>query len=163
MKPERDIFAVDLGGFDTHSNAKSDLTELLGQMDTAFTSFVAEMKLQGVWDKVTVVVISEFGRTLNSNGLGTDHGWAGNSFYFGGAVKGGNILGQYPTDLRSGMGTDVGNGRLIPTTPWEGLWHGIAQWLGVEDGAIMKRVMPNLENFEGTSEKLIYNAADMFE
>ncbi|GMH88299.1 hypothetical protein TrST_g6936 [Triparma strigata] len=163
LKPERDIFAVDLGGFDTHSNAKSDLTELLGQMDTAFTSFVAEMKLQGVWDKVTVVVISEFGRTLNSNGLGTDHGWAGNSFYFGGAVKGGNILGQYPTDLRSGMGTDVGNGRLIPTTPWEGLWHGIAQWLGVEDGAIMKRVMPNLENFEGTSEKLIYNAADMFE
>lgn len=58
------------------------------------------------------------------------------------------------------MGVDVGNGRLIPTTPWEGMWHGVCQWLGVEDGDIMSGVMPNLGNF---GDDMIYGKSEMFE
>lgn len=40
-----------------------------------------------MWDNVTVVVGSEFGRTLTSNGKGTDHGWGGHTFLMGGQVR----------------------------------------------------------------------------
>ena len=60
----------------------------------ALRSFVNEMKSQGRWDDVTVLSASEFGRTITSNGLGTDHGWGGNHFVLGGSVNGGKIHGR---------------------------------------------------------------------
>ena len=69
------------GSTHTHSIAKQDLALLLGQLDETVESFGDEMKAQGVWDKVAVVVVSEFGRTLFSNGQGTDHAWGGTRFF----------------------------------------------------------------------------------
>ena len=63
-------------------------------------------------------------------------------------MRGGKIFGHYPTNLAE-EGDDslnVGRGRLIPTTPWDAMWHGIAQWYGVEDEHI-SAVLPNAANF----------------
>ena len=67
-----DAFYVEKGGFDTHNDL--DIEEGFGSVNTALESFVAEMKAQGVWENVTVVCVSEFGRALKANGAGTDHG-----------------------------------------------------------------------------------------
>ena len=122
-------------------------SEKLVQVDDALASFEAEMRQQGLWDNVTVVQASEFGRTLTTNGLGTDHGWGGNVFLTGGSVRGGRIHGKYPSDLTEGGDYNIGRGRVLPTTSWESLWHAIAQWFGVEDGADMTSVLPNLDRF----------------
>ena len=73
---ERDVFYVTVGGFDTHSEVAATLAANMGAIDAALESFASEMKNQGLWENVTVVTASDFGRTLTSNGLGTDHGCA---------------------------------------------------------------------------------------
>ena len=126
----------------------------------AMASFRDEMKLQGLWDNVTIVQASEFGRTLTTNGLGTDHAWGGNTFLAGGSVKGGKIHGHFPTDLSSSGDEYIGRGRLVPTSSWEALWHAVAGWFGVEEGDEMASVLPNLGNFPGDKR---LNASEVFE
>eukprot|EP01044_Picomonas_judraskeda_P014147 COSAG03_NODE_2217_length_2995_cov_2.175414_5_plen_343_part_00 len=65
----------------------------------------------------------------------------------GGAVAGGTILGRYPDQLREAVGSlNIGRGRIIPTTPWEAVWHGVAQWLGVVPSGL-STVLPNKERW----------------
>ena len=52
LQNERDVFAVNIGGFDTHSDVHEVLQEKFGEMDQALKSFVAEMKKQGIWGNV---------------------------------------------------------------------------------------------------------------
>ena len=144
---ERDAFFVQLGGFDLHTDLTEVFAQKLTEVDAALASFEAEMRLQGLWDNVTVVQASEFGRTLTCNGLGTDHAWGGNVFLYGGSIRGGRVHGRYPSDLTEAGDYNIGRGRLLPTTPWESLWHAVAQWFGVEDGDDMATVLPNLNNF----------------
>ena len=118
------------------------LEENFAEIDAALASFVAEMEAQGRWGDVAVLSVSEFGRTITSNGAGTDHGWGGNHFVLGGAVKGGQVFGQYPDDLSDDGPLSTGRGRIIPTTPWDGVWAPMAEWLGVEAGS-MAEVLPN--------------------
>ena len=161
LKSERDIFFVDIGGFDTHSDAKEILELKMGHLNIALESFVGEMKAQSLWDKVTIVTASDFARTLTSNGLGTDHAWGGNVFVAGGSIDGGKVLGTYPDDLSDDGPLNLGRGRLIPTTPWEGMWHAIAKWFGVTEGENgLNYVLPNLVNFESTQ---IIDDAVLFE
>merc|ERR1711988_1900303 len=94
--------------------------------------FVGELKRQQNWDKVTMVSASDFGRTLTSNGMGTDHGWGGNHFVLGGALRGGRVLGEYPLDLWPGGENADNRGRMIPTRPLEAIWHAVAEWMGVD-------------------------------
>merc|ERR1712146_114983 len=117
-----------MGGFDAHSMVESQMETSLAHVDEALASFAAEMKAQGLWDQVTIMQTSEFGRTLTSNGDGTDHAWGGNYFVAGGAVRGGQILGSFPSDLTDDGPLSLGQGRLIPTTPWEGVWNAIGAW-----------------------------------
>ena len=51
----------------------ADLSLLLSEANAALQCFINDMKLQGIWEDVTIVSASEFGRTLTSNGAGTDH------------------------------------------------------------------------------------------
>ena len=119
---EREVFFVQLDGWDTHSAYNLDLH--WQAVELGLSSFVAEMKAQGVWENVTIAMGSEFGRTIEGNGAGTDHGWGGNSFVMGGSVNGGQIVGQYPDDLSDD--SEIKTGRaMIPTTSWESMWHGI--------------------------------------
>ena len=104
------------------------------------------MRSEGVWDNVAMPIISEFGRTITSNGAGTDHAWAGNTVTLGGALNGSRILGDFPQGLGTDADVRISRGRLIPTTPWESLWQPIAEWFGLPD-AQMDAVLPLRGNF----------------
>ena len=85
---ERDLFHVQLGGFDTHGSVNSYLPDLLWAIQNSVAPFRDHMKSVGLWDSVTVVIASEFGRTLTPNsGRGSDHGWGGNYAVFGGVCQ----------------------------------------------------------------------------
>jgi uncharacterized protein (DUF1501 family) len=100
-----------------------------------------------VQDNVTTFTSSDFGRTLRSNGRGTDHAWGGNHIIMGGSVLGQRIHGQYPDDLALGGKWDVGtNGRLLPTTSVDEYMAELALWLGVAK-TDLATVFPNITNF----------------
>jgi len=145
-KTERAAFFVSQGSFDTHNNAHETFDGHMTAIDAALSSFKAEMIAKGTWSDVAILAVSEFGRTLTSNGLGTDHAWGGNYFLMGGGVKGEQILGEFPEDLREDSDVNIGRGRILPTRSWESIWYGLAQWLGV-DTANMKDVLPNYDRF----------------
>merc|ERR1719401_879546 len=145
-KAERDFFYVSLGGFDFHSNAAEGLEYKFMDINSALESFVAEMKAQGIFDDVVLASESEFGRSLTTNGAGTDHAWAGNHFILGGKVNGGKIYNNYPASLAAGNSQDAGRGRLIPEYPWENMMVPIAEWMGVKPNQY-PAVFPNLHNF----------------
>jgi uncharacterized protein (DUF1501 family) len=71
FKDERNVFKVRISGFDGHEDMVKSLNELMKMVDGALGDFEKEMKAQGLWDSVTIVQTSEFGRTLVSNGFGT--------------------------------------------------------------------------------------------
>ena len=64
---DRDVFYVETGGFDTHSNMISELDNRATEINDALGSFVMEMNAQGRWNDVVVVFVSEFARTLIPN------------------------------------------------------------------------------------------------
>ena len=109
---ERDLFVTETGGFDTHQDLEGTNAGLFAGYDLAINEFANEMKAQGIWNSVTVVTVSEFGRTLTSNGLGTDHAWGGHHTVLGGGISGGQILGNYPEDLTEApTSLNIGRGR----------------------------------------------------
>ena len=58
--------------------------------------------------------------------------FAGNYFAASGSLKGGKIHGEYPDSLKSSGSRIVSDvGIVIPTTPWDALWNGVAEWFGV--------------------------------
>ena len=156
VNSERDVFMVGRRTFDSHSNAYSMNAGHLGAFNQDLQALRDDMVALGMWESITVLTISDFARTLSSNGHGTDHAWGGNMFMLGGSVRGRRIHGQFPDDLNPATSQlEVGRGRgvLIPTTPWEGMWWGVAQWFGVEDDQLLE-VLPNAVNFEEGSTLL---------
>jgi len=103
------------------------------------------MRDQGLEDAVTVFTASDFGRTLTSNGSGSDHGWGGHHFVAGGAVRGRNIYGRFPI---TALGTqdDIGSGRMLPSTSVTEYAATLARWMGVT-GSDLTTVLPNIGNF----------------
>jgi uncharacterized protein (DUF1501 family) len=99
----------------------------------------------GVAQQVTTFTASDFGRTLSSNGDGSDHGWGGHHFIIGGAVKGGRFYGQLPQVALNGP-DDVGQGRLLPTTAVDQFAATLATWMGVDTGDL-PLVVPNIGNY----------------
>jgi uncharacterized protein (DUF1501 family) len=99
----------------------------------------------GVGNEVTTFTSSDFGRTLTSNGRGSDHAWGGNHLIMGGAVNGGELYGAYPS-LHEGNPLDTGRGRLIPTTSVDQYFAELALWFGVS-ARDLELVLPNLSRF----------------
>ena len=120
---ERQIFYVELGGFDSHASEQTQVQWKFGEIDAALAAFTEEMKAQGRWDETVVLTASDFGRTLGSNGAGTDHAWGGNYLLLGGALNGSQMLGKYPDSLNESSSVNIGRKhRILPTTPWEAVW-----------------------------------------
>ncbi len=146
----RQIFAVPTGGFDSHPELLNSHRGLLRDVDNSLNSFWQALGNLGRRDDVTVITVSEFGRTLRSNGQGTDHAWGGHSFMLGGAVNGGRIYGNYPdeSELSLGNGIDIGNGngRLLPSTSVDQYYAEAALWMGLPPGDL-DNVLPNLNRF----------------
>jgi len=158
LEAERDVLLVEMDGFDTHSDVLETTEAKFQTMDLAFDTFVREMKAIGMWDKVTLVGISDFGRTLTTNGKGTDHAWGGNYFLFGGDVRGGLIHGTFPELRVDGPDSISSTGQMLPTTPWEGLWRPLAVWFGVDESRMVE-VLPNVHQFPPT---MLLNMSSVF-
>ncbi|QJR15026.1 DUF1501 domain-containing protein [Usitatibacter palustris] len=144
---KRQVFFVQLGGFDTHSNELTTLATLLGQLSPAVRAFYDATVQMGISDKVTTFTLSDFGRTFQpASGAGTDHAWGNHHFILGGAVKGGEMYGKYPTLARTGPDDADTAGRWIPTTAVEQYGATLARWFGVSNAGIAQ-VFPNLTRF----------------
>jgi len=148
---KRQVFMVSMGGFDLHDNLISQQTTLLGRVSSAMKAFYDATLEMGVADKVTAFTGSDFGRTLASNGDGSDHGWGGHHFIVGGAVNGQRFYGIPPpvsVGSTSAYGDQwhVGQGRLLPTTSVDQYAATLARWFGVDDGE-MSTLVPNISNY----------------
>eukprot|EP00956_Cyclotella_meneghiniana_P013390 scaffold19343_cov80-Cyclotella_meneghiniana.AAC.1 len=143
----RDAFYMTMGGFDGHSLSNEGLEGNLNVIEQGLRAFYKELTDQNMLDNVTVVVLSEFGRTISPNsGLGSDHAWGGNAFVFGGEVDGGKLLGKYPERLDDKDLLNIGRGRLIPSISWDSMWYGISNWFGIANSTELEYVLPNNGN-----------------
>ncbi len=145
LNMKRQIFFIDFGGWDHHDEVLNAQNEMFYDLDTALGEFSAALEELGLSDQVTTFTISEFGRTLTSNGNGTDHAWGGNVMVMGGQVKGKNIYGEYP-DLALNNPIEVGNGVLIPQMSSDTYFAELALWLGVNPSDL-PTIFPALTNF----------------
>jgi uncharacterized protein (DUF1501 family) len=146
---KRQVFFVSLTGFDTHDVQLDTQAELHDLLARGLNYFHANLQSMGMSNQVTTFTASDFGRTLSTNGDGSDHGWGSHHLIMGGAVNGKNYYGTFP---RMGIGNDdeVGNGRLLPSTSVDQYAATLARWFGVSDSD-MRLVLPNIGNFSNTN------------
>jgi uncharacterized protein (DUF1501 family) len=147
----RQTFFVNFGGWDHHDEVLNNQAAMLPVVSQAIGAFYAALESLGVQNQVTLFTASDFGRTLTSNGRGSDHAWGGNHLVVGGGVNGRRIWGQYPS-LYDNNPLDVGRGRLIPTTSADAYFAELARWLGVSPGSL-PLVLPNIERFYDTGSE----------
>ena len=153
----RQVFFVTLGGFDNHGDqfgnngtTKSLLSgkhySLMAYLDQALATFYNATLSMGMADSVTTMTMSDFGRTLKSNGQGSDHGWGGHQLVLGGQVNGGRVYGRFPF---AGIlpQLDVGEGRLLPEIAADVYTARLAQWFGAE-ATDLTSIFPNLGRFD---------------
>lgn len=141
----RQTFFVQAGGWDHHDEVIANQENMLPVISRALSEFHAALVEIGAADDVLTFTASDFGRTLSSNGRGSDHAWGGNHIVMGNAVHGGDVYGQFP-DLYSGSSLDTGRGRLIPTTSVDEHFAEMALWFGVP-AADLELVLPNIGRF----------------
>jgi len=141
----RQVFMVSMGGFDSHANQMRDQPGHMAQVAGAIDYFMSSLQGMGMLNNVTLFTASDFGRTLVSNGDGSDHGWGSHHFVAGGAVRGGRILGRFP-DLAFGSPDDIGSGRLLPSTAVAQLAASLGGWMGL-NASEQALVLPGLGAF----------------
>lgn len=112
------LATIDIGGWDMHTNEGrvdgGDLRTHLVDLDAALDAFATD--LGAGFSDVTVVVLSEFGRTVRENGtVGTDHGHGQAVLVLGGSVNGGRVFGRWPGLADTALAT---NGSLGATTDY---------------------------------------------
>jgi uncharacterized protein (DUF1501 family) len=142
---KRQVFLVSMGGFDLHDSLPGKQPGLMSQVDFAMDAFYRATIELGVSDKVTTFTASDFGRTLASNGDGSDHGWGGHHLILGGAVNGGRFYGTAP-NISVTSDDQVGQGRLLPSTSVDQYSATLARWFGV-DPTELANVAPNIGRF----------------
>jgi uncharacterized protein (DUF1501 family) len=149
----RQVFVVDWGSFDTHSNQRGtgEIAQdgQLAQLAAALAAFDQSLRVAGLDTNVVTFTMSDFGRTLKpASGAGTDHAWGNHHLVFGGPVQGGQVYGQFPSLVLGGADDcdAEGEGRWVPTTATDQLGAALATWLGMPPGALYD-VFPNLVNF----------------
>lgn len=145
---QRQTFFVRFDGWDHHDELLNNQNAMLGAVSKAMSEFQAALAELNMEDCVTTFTISDFARTLTSNGNGTDHAWGGNVMVMGSQVKGKEIYGQYP-DLRLGNPLELGGGVLIPQISTDEYFAELALWYGVAKTDLVT-LFPNIGNFYNT-------------
>jgi uncharacterized protein (DUF1501 family) len=141
----RQVFFVQLGGWDMHGGQVASFGPLTTELSGAMKAFYDSTVELGVANQVTTFTASDFGRTYVPNAGGTDHGWGNHQIIMGGAVQGGDIYGQMPS-LAVNANDDIGRGRWIPTTSVDEYNATLATWFGVSAGNL-STVLPNIGRF----------------
>ena len=143
----RQVFFVTQNGYDNHDGLNDVHPGLLRELGGAMAEFQQALDAMGVAGQVTTFSASEFGRTLVSNGNGSDHGWGGHHLVLGGAVRGGRFYGKHPELALDGPGF-VDHGRMLPDVAVDQFGATLATWFGA-GGATLDDVFPNLRRFDG--------------
>jgi uncharacterized protein (DUF1501 family) len=149
---KRQVFFVSQGGFDLHDNLLAQHPGLLGNVASAIRAFYDTTVALGVSDRVTTFTGSDFGRTLQSNDDGSDHGWGSMHFVVGGAVSGKRFYGTPPA-IGNNTADDVGQGRLLPGISVDQYASTLASWFGVS-ASNMSTVLPNIGNYNPSTWNL---------
>lgn len=160
LNMSRQVFYVQLAGFDTHSSQLNQHATLWTQVSQALKAFYDETVAQGIAEDVTTFTMSDFNRTLNPAGAGSsagsDHAWGGHHFVMGGSVLGGNFYGKptsngsiFPTLVNSGPDDAETRGRIIPSVSVEQYAATLARWFGLSNTDI-PLVFPNINAFGGS-------------
>jgi len=143
----RQIFFAGLGNFDTHANQFPQQSLLLSQFSSALLAFYQATQELGIANQVTTFTMSDFSRAMQPNSnSGCDHGWGSHHVVVGGAVKGGQLYGTYPTLAFGGPDDSGQNGRWIPSTGSVQYAATLASWFGVSP-AQLNTIFPNLSAF----------------
>ena len=145
LSAKRQVFFVSLGGFDTHDGILTEHPALMATVGQALAAFQAATVEMGVANSVTAFTASDFGRTLTTDGDGSDHGWGSMHFVLGGAVKGRAFYGAAPVIANNGP-DDVGQGRLLPSMAVDQFGATLASWFGVSHTDLAS-VLPNIGNY----------------
>jgi len=143
---KRQVFYVVQGGYDTHDDQIQRHGNLIAELSQALAAFHGAMDDFGVGDDVTSFTLSDFGRTLTTNGDGTDHAWGNVQMVAGGSVIGGNVYGTFPDQTIDGP-DDSGYGRLIPTSSIEQYGATLARWFGANETQLTT-IFPHLSRFD---------------
>ncbi|HEV2646781.1 MAG TPA: DUF1501 domain-containing protein [Acidobacteriaceae bacterium] len=152
----RQIFFCGIGNFDTHSDQLVLQNALLAGISPALNAFYNATVEMGVQNSVTSFTMSDFSRTFQPNSnTGSDHAWGSHHIVLGGAVKGGQMYGTFPT-LHLGGPDDSGtNGRWVPSTGSVQYAAQLASWFGVSAGQ-MSSIFPNIGNFTNPNPNLSF-------
>lgn len=136
---ETRIASFSLGGWDTHGRQQAGLNRALERLTDVILTLHAG--LGPVWDRTAVLCLTEFGRTVAENGTrGTDHGTGGAMLYAGGALRGGQVIGDWP-----GLGQLYAGRDLLPTRDVRAhAGWAIRSLFGIEADVIERSVFPGL-------------------
>ncbi|NTV74070.1 MAG: DUF1501 domain-containing protein, partial [Holophaga sp.] len=158
---KRQVFFLGVGGHDTHVDENASHHRLMLNLDAGlgyFMQSLASLNGADLSGSVTAFTMSDFGRTFTSNGSGTDHGWGAHHLVVGGAVKGGDLYGRFPT-----VGPDLG-AFVNPDSPFSGVWipttavdqyaATLGSWLGV-GAPDLAAIFPNLAHFGAGGNPLL--------
>jgi uncharacterized protein (DUF1501 family) len=149
---KRQVFMVSLGGWDTHDTQNPTQGALLSKVADAmayFDSALSNIEGVDVRPNVTTFTASDFARTMQTNGDGTDHAWGSHQLIMGGAVKGTDMYGQFPTwgiDISGFNNPNATQGAFIPTTSVDQYAATLGAWFGVSN-TDLNTIFPNLRNF----------------
>ena len=149
LSMNRQIFFVERGGWDHHNELLAPQSNLFIELNEAIEIFWTAIQTMGLQNNVVLYTASDFGRTLTSNGSGSDHAWGGNHFIISGSANGGEIYGKYPDLALNNSSTDLGRGRILPTTSVDQYMAELAYWYGVPNSEI-STVIPNINNFSSS-------------
>lgn len=142
LRQDTRVAAFSIGGWDSHSNQQKTLRRPLTQLQETILTLKAGLGAE--WGKTVVMAMTEFGRTARENGTGgTDHGTGGAMVMAGGALRGGQVFGDWP-GLRQ---RDLLDGRdLRPTADVRSYAaHGMRGLFGLDRATLEGAVFPGLD------------------